>query len=87
MPGRGKEGGLHGEMVSYLVSPSVPTPVRGSVLVQIQTAGSFAPTAVFRCLGSFADRGAGCAPPLYVGEAVSSSSRGCSPSETLFVGE
>lgn len=62
-----RRGGLHGEMLSYLVSPSVPTPVRGSVLVQIQTAGSFAPTAVFRCLGSFADRGAGFAPPRYAG--------------------
>lgn len=35
--------------------------------MQIQTAGCFAPTAVFRCLGSFADRGAGFAPPRYAG--------------------
>lgn len=35
--------------------------------MQIQTAGSFVPTAVSRCLGSFADRGAGFAPPRCAG--------------------
>lgn len=35
--------------------------------MQIQTAGYFAPTAVFWCLSSVADDGAGFAPPRYAG--------------------
>lgn len=63
MPERGKKGGLHGKMLSYLSVLLSGLSVRGSVLVQIQTAGCFAPTAVFWCLSPCAGGGADIAPP------------------------
>lgn len=79
---------MHEEMLSYLsVHLSRPRCERGSVLLQIQTAGCFAPLLCFGALARLLAVGQALLHSVRLGETVSSLSGVCSPSETLFVGE